>query len=149
MPLFKPEKAKEADRGKWAEKQVQDFLEGFSAANATFDWLRYPDARSAMGRMKAMPADFEFFAPGCFGLIEVKQTEHKFRLSRSKVTQLPMMRKRYLAGGLCLILVYHTPLGAWRCVPIDHLDPSSTSWDLSDYSLHSTVADTLRGFIYD
>lgn len=146
MPLFKPEKAKEADRGKGAEKDVQDFLEACSARNLNFDYLRYPDARSAMGRMKAMPADFEFFRGHIHGLLEIKQTAHDFRLSKSKFPQMAMMRKRHLAGGRCIVLVYHSELKAWRYVPVQDLDPSATSWDLSDYPLFDSVDDALEGF---
>jgi hypothetical protein len=146
MPSFKPDKPKTADRGKAAEADVQKFLDACSAADAQFDYLRLPDARSAMGRMKAMPADFEFFTPTCHGLLEVKETEHDFRLSRSKVTQLPMMKKRTLAGGRCFVVVFHSGIGKWRRVDVAHLDPGASSWDLSGYYPHSNVTDVLHGF---
>jgi hypothetical protein len=51
------------------------------------------------------------------------------------VTQLPKLRLRQLAGGLIFVLVYHTPLKAWRRVPVDwlHLRSGQPSWDLSDF----------------
>lgn len=140
MPIFKKEKAKEADRGKSAEGGVQSHLAGLSAKYARFDYLRLPDARSAMGRMKAMPADFEFYLPGVHGLIEVKETEHEFRLASSKFPQLPSMRKRMLAGGICRVLVFHSTLGKWRCVDVALLDPTASSWPLTEYPLHDDVA---------
>lgn len=88
-----------ADRGKRAEKEVQEFLSEVNSRVAEFDFSRLPDARAAMGRMKAMPADFEFFAPGVHGLIEAKETEHDYLLHPSKVPQLARLKKRILAGG--------------------------------------------------
>ena len=147
MPSFKPDKPKTADRGKAAEADVQKVLDSYSAADAQFDYLRLPDARAAMGRMKAMPADFEFFTPTCHGLLEVKETEHDFRLSRSKVTQLPMMKKRALAGGRCFVVVFHSVAGRWRRVDAAHLDPGASSWDLSGYPTHPSAAEALYGAI--
>lgn len=146
MPAFKPDKPKTADRGKSAEKAVQDYLTSLSDADAHFDFLRLPDARSAMGRMKSMPADFEFFAPGVHGLIEVKETAHDYRLSSSKVTQLPMIRRRMLAGGRGIVLVHHSTTKLWRRVPAAMLDPTASSWDLTEYDLHMTVESALEGF---
>lgn len=148
MPAFKPDKPKTADRGKAAEQAVQTCLEELSAKRSTFDYLRLPDVRSAMGRMKAMPADFEFFAPLSHGLIEVKETEHNFRISKDKVPQLPMMRKRVLAGGVCYLLVHHSTLKKWRAVPVQALDPSVPSWDLTAWPLLDNAAKALDWLEY-
>ncbi len=145
MPSFKPDKPKTSDRGKPEEKEVQGVLERRSAARADFDFLRLPDAKSAMGRVKSMPADFEFFSPSGHGLIEVKSTEHDYRLSRDKVSQLPMMRKRILAGGRCVILVHHSMIGKWRRINIGMLDPTAPSWDLSTFTTYDSAEAALKG----
>ena len=143
MPSFKKDKSKEADKGKEAEKAVQDVLDALSADHADLDYLRLPDARACMGRARAMPADYEVFAPGLHGLLEVKETTHDFRVARAKVTQLPMMRKRVLAGGKCYLVVHHSTLGKWRLVPVQLLDPTASSWDLSEFALHDNPGDML------
>lgn len=143
MPLFKKDKAKESDRGVNAEKEVQNHLDSLSTRYATFDYLRLPDAKAAMGRMKAMPADFDFHMPGMHGLIEVKQTLHEYRLTSDKFPQLPRMRKRMLAGGICRVVVHHSTLGLWRCVDVACLDPSASSWDLREFKGHPNAQEAL------
>jgi hypothetical protein len=125
-----------ADRGKYAEGEVRKVLERLKGAYASFMYERIYDARSAGGRgIPARAGDFEFWAPGLHGLIEVKELNHAFRLPSKNVTQLPKLRLRQLAGGLIFVLVYHTPLKAWRRVPVDwlHLRSGQPSWDLSDF----------------
>lgn len=146
MPAFKPEKSSLSERGKWAERQVQDYLAACSAKDAHLDWERLPDSRSSMGRVAAQVADFAFFAPGIHGVIEVKTSGHDFRLARAKLSQLPRMRKRFLAGGRCFVVVYHSTMKKWRKVPIQLLDPAATSWDLSGFAEYDAVAEALHGF---
>ena len=120
-------------RGKWAEKEVQKILDGLSRMHAEFDYERLPDARAARGAVKAQVADFAWFSPGKHGLVEVKETEHDFRLPRDKLAQLPRMRKRALAGGRVLVLVYHSQHMRWRAIPLAWFDgPIPPSWDLSN-----------------
>lgn len=146
MPAFKSEKSEKADRGKWAEKQVQGFLAACSAQNAHLDWERLPDSRSSMGRVAAQVADFAFFTVDAHGVIEVKTCAHDFRLARAKLSQLPRMRKRFLAGGRCFVVVYHSTTKKWRKVPIQLLDQGATSWDLAGFTEYDTVAEALHGF---
>ena len=53
------------------------------------------DTKAAGRIVKAAKADFEFFyfptnsVYAFFGLLEVKETEHEYRLQRAKVSQLP------------------------------------------------------------
>ena len=146
MPSYKSERSEKADRGKAAEKDVQAFLEDYSARRADFDCERLPDARSSMGRIAAQVADFSFFATGVHGTIEVKTVAHDFRLARAKVTQLPKMMKRHLSGGRCFVLVFHSTANTWRKVPVQLLDPAAASWDLSAFEEHPTAAAALKGF---
>jgi len=131
-------------RGKNEEKEVHRWLENVDRQLHHFDWLRLPDARTAMGRGTAMPGDFEFFYRNGHGLIEVKAVAHDFRLPVKNVTQLPRMRKRALAGGDCYILVHHTTSGQWRRIPATEMDlRDAGSWDLSGYPAYDSVAQAL------
>lgn len=139
------------DRGKLAEKDVTEFLEGWSARHATFDWQRMPDARAAMGRIKKQIGDFEIFEPDSHGVVEVKETENESRLRRDHIPQLNKLRVRALAGGEILVLVYHSTLAKWRLPPFHYLaDTEGASWDISAYPLYDSVAEVLSaeaGFI--
>lgn len=142
MPIAK--KSTPGERGKKTEKKVQDYLESLNGAYAAFDYERLPDARAAGGRLKAMAADFEFFAPGVHGLIEAKETEHEFRLHRDKVTQMPRLRKRALAGGHCLLVVFHSTTAKWRCIPIDDLPRiEKGSWDLTPWPAYGSLPEAM------
>lgn len=143
-------------RGKAAEKEVRAFLERLNFKYAGFDFERVYDARSAGGRFPARPGDFEFYAPRLHGLIEVKEVEHDFRLPRknmegakakgdAKVSRIAKLRKRQMAGGTIFVLINHTTTGLWRSVPIDwlHERAAQPSWDLSEFSQHSSAATEL------
>lgn len=132
--------SKVADRGKWAEGKVQGILKGASERVAEFDFERLPDARAARGALKAQIADFAWFRPGQHGVIEVKETEHDYRLPRDKLAQLARLRKRGMAGGLVYVIVYHSTLKKWRCAPLSFFDGDiPSSWDLSALPLYDTV----------
>jgi len=142
MP-FKPAAPSTANRGKLEEKEVQTFLTNYSNKNAKFDFLRYPDARTAGGRMTAMPADFEFFMPFVHGLIEVKATEHPFRLPKDKVSQLATMKKRALAGGKCFLLIHHSTEDNWRICPVEDMASNVPSWDFSHLKNYDSAESAL------
>jgi hypothetical protein len=117
MPFKKSNKF--ADRGKDAEKAVQKVLEAWVAEDPVHrEFNRLVDTKAAGRTIKAAAADFEYYAllnpsyERYYGLVEVKETEHEYRLVRDKVPQLPALRKRANAGGLCAVLVYHS-----TCVP--------------------------------
>lgn len=128
-----------ANRGKEAEKEVRKILEKFSAKWAAFDYERMYDARSAGGRFPAQVGDFSWFC-GIphnykFGVIEVKEVEHDFRLPSKNFSQVPKCRKRQLAGGVIVVLVNHTTTGLWRMPPFQHFaeNAGAPSWDLSGF----------------
>ena len=140
--MTKP-KSSPADRGKAAEKAVEGFLKRWNAANYEADYERLPDARSAMSHVAAAAADFAFFKPGRHGLLEVKETEHDFKLAKAKVTQLPRIKKRHHAGGSCAVLVYHSKIERWRVIHMDFIYANSdkTQWDLTALPLYLTADD--------
>lgn len=135
-------KSKLADRGKTAEDATQKYLERWAAQSPSREFNRLPDTKAAGRVIKAAPADFEVFCahPGLgpmHGLIEVKETEHDYRLDRSRLTQMPRLRRRHKCGGQVYVLVLHSKIGRWRCMTAEHFGPPLTtgSWDLRSLPL--------------
>lgn len=127
-----------ANRGKGAEDAVFKALSLWAAGSTRREFNRMVDSKAAGRIVKAAAADFEFFAANpetCFGLIEVKETEHEYRLARAKVPQLARLRKRANCGGLCLVLVHHSTLKKWRVACVEDLAVSGDkgSWNLTEY----------------
>jgi hypothetical protein len=134
-----------ADRGKKAEDAVHKALERWVYGRADRDFTRLMDTRAAGRVVKSAAADFEFFTIGAHGLVECKSTEHTHRLARDKVPQLPRMRKRELAGGVCIVLVHHSTLGVWRTVQVKELVTfgDKGSWDLTDWPSYPSAQEAL------
>lgn len=137
--------SKFADRGKDAEKKVHEALTAWVGDIGSREFNRLMDTRAAGRIVKAAAADFEFFSAGVHGLIEVKSVQHDFRLPRGSVTQVPRLRKRALAGGVCLVLVHHSTLKLWRAVAVDYLleGGDKGSWDLRNVETHESAAAAL------
>ncbi len=137
-----------ADRGKFAEKQVQAFLDQQSEMYADFAFERLPDARAARGAFKAMAADFDLGIGHLrvAAFLEVKETKHNYRINKDKLAQLPRLRKWAMAGRKFAVLVYHSELDGWRLIPQGFfgMEGMPASWDISDITLHSSAAAALR-----
>lgn len=134
-----------ANRGKFAEKKVKEFLEGMSQKYAGFDYERLPDARAAGGRFKSMVGDFAYFSPGLHGVIEVKELKHPYRLPKDKLAQIQRMKVRELAGGRCFVVVYHTEEKLWRVILVRELPIiTSGSWDLRTWPTYATLQEALQ-----
>ena len=129
-------------RGKTAEKMVEAALKKLNE-RAGFAYYRLPDARAAMGRLGASPADFLYFSGIFSGFIEVKSTTHNTRLARAAVSQLPTLKKFSAAGAASMILVYHSELNVWRVLYPGGLATDVTSWDLSNVETWPSVEDAL------
>lgn len=146
-PSFK--KSKLADRGKSAENAVDKYLKEWQLGSTRREFTRLLDSKAAGRIIKASAADFEYFssteAHGVFGLIEVKQTEHLYRLERPKLPQLARMRKRTKCGGSCYVLVFHSAIEQWRVVDITWLANNGDlgSWNLTDFPLYEAPGDAL------
>lgn len=124
-------------RGKETEKQVKLLLEEFNK-RSDFAYDRQPDARAAGGHLKAAICDFiVWFKSGDKNLsvlLEVKETQHDYRLTRDKVSQLPRMKKVVSAGAYGYIIVYHSTIKKWRIININDLEFGVPSWDLRGLS---------------
>lgn len=129
--------ADRAVRGKYAEEKVRDVLKLMSAKDIGFDFERNYDARSSMGRIPRRAGDYTLYYRGGHGLLEVKQLAHAFRLPAKNFDKkkFPILNKRRLAGGVVWVIVYFTPIDAWRIISFDYFDGDrdATSWDLSQF----------------
>jgi hypothetical protein len=136
-----------ATRGKYAEDKVRDELKALSDRRAYFDFERNYDARSSMGRIPRRAGDFTFYTSTGHGVIEVKQVNHEFRLPKKNFNPdgFGVLRKRALAGGKIIVLVFHTPTRIWRYIPFEWFDErrDQTSWVLSDFREFQKPADAL------
>ncbi len=124
-----------ADRGAVAEKAVQKFLTEWGQ-HPNRDWARLIDSKAAGRTIKAAAADFEAYfllngqPQAC--LIEVKETQHDYRLDYDRITQMARLRKRANAGVICLVVVLHSGTSQWRCLHLDWLlanQKDKGSWD--------------------
>lgn len=148
-------KSRFADRGKEAEKATQDYLEAWQAASAYREFNRLTDTKAAGRIIKAAAADFEFYtltgggAERYFGLIECKETKHDYRLDRSKISQLPRLRKRAKCGGKSPVLIFHSTLEKWRAVSAPDLMEfgDKGSWNLSGFPLFDTPGAALASLL--
>jgi hypothetical protein len=131
-------------RGKDAEKAVEKLLGIANNRIFEFAWHRYPDTRAARGLIQAQPCDYLIACGGAFHL-EVKSTKHDYRLTRDKLSQLPRLLVFSSAGIPFVVLVYHSVLRQWRCVPGEFFagDLHAPSWNLKGFQLYPNVADAL------
>lgn len=134
------------DRGKDAEAAVLAVLEKMNDASVEFAFERLPDARAAAGRIKKQLSDYIVMDRDYFHPLEVKQTEHDFRLSKDKLDQLPRLKKWARAGAIPIVLVHHSVLDMWRSVPFEMLaaTPLPSSWDLSELPTYPTAEAALK-----
>ena len=140
-------KEKIGQRGKTAERLVEAVLKKWNG-QSNFAFWRAPDARAAMGRLGASPADFIYFSRGKAGFLEVKSTTHNTRLTRAAVSQLPTLQKFSLAGAANLVLVYHSELDVWRILYPGVLPMGVPSWDLTNVMTWPTAEDALNSTGY-
>lgn len=151
MPAPRFIKAAVGERGKKSESRIQEWLAAFDEAHIDFDWYRFPDARAAGGRAQAAPADYEWFYHGHFGLIEVKELAHDFRLPAKnvKLHQISRAKKRIKAGGQAHMIVHHTTTGMWRLVPMEFFfnKVDQPSWDLSPFECYDNYRRLMEDLI--
>ena len=138
-------KKKKAQQGKSAEAEVQAFLKKIDESTVEFDWHRGYDARAAGGKFQRVAGDFSFYWPQGHGIIEVKEIAKGARLPYSNFSesQVGKARKRAMAGGTVIVLIYTKADDVWRRVPIDEFKhrpgPEFGSWDISGYLAFPSV----------
>lgn len=140
-----------ANKGKTAEKKVADYLKAWDSRHQDSDQHRVLDARAAGGRFNRQCGDFVFYRPDVHGVIEVKETQFPERLPHGNfgVDQVAKLRKRQLAGGVIVILVYHTQTKVWRLVPLEKFfvrEKGSWYFNEPTFSTHTVALDSLGVF---
>lgn len=107
-----------ADKGKWAEDRVQDWLVSKSSSSFSFAFHRLPDARAARGALAAQPADWLTSMRLPNGdpfsvLLEAKETAEKLRLPKGKIGQYGKLLLFHLAGIEARVVVYRSLHNDW------------------------------------
>jgi hypothetical protein len=102
-----------ADRGKWAQKQAQDYLEARSTRVAGFAFHRYPDAKAARGALTSQPADYLVGTAGVPYHLEVKETAEAKRLPKRKISQFGALMRFHWAGFKTVVLVFRSAFNDW------------------------------------
>ena len=138
-------------RGKAAEKEVDKVLRQLNN-RSDFAYWRLPDARAARGFLAAQPGDFCYFTVKdgsfCGGIIEVKETEHEFRIAKDKISQLATLHKFEWAGANSIIVIHHSIEDVWRAFKPSDLEIGPPSWDLRCFPAHTTVSAALKSMGY-
>ena len=140
-----------ANRGAYAEKKVKEYLDVWQTGSNYREFNRLTDSKAAGRIIKAAVADFEYFfhdfeSSPQHGLIEVKQTEHDYRLARGNVSQLARLRKREKCGGKSFVVIYHSALRRWRITGTEYLATQGDkgSWNLADFPTYATCGEALQ-----
>ncbi len=136
-----------ANRGKSAEAKVTAFLKAYGEDHQDCDWSRNYDAHAAGGRFQRQTGDFQFYKPGVHGVVEVKEVAHDFRLPFKNFPPegVAKLWKRELAGGLIIVLVYHSTTGLWRMPPFTAFRGARVggSWDLTPWPAFESCSEAL------
>lgn len=123
-----------ADRGKWTEEKVQDWLKGHGGKHVNFAWHRLPDARSARGALSAQPADWMTSTLLPNGvvfpvLLEAKETTESRKLPKDKIGQYGKLYMFSLAGMSIRVVVYRSTTNDWTYFTELELFPMTSSTD--------------------
>ncbi len=118
-------KSAQGQMGKWAEAQVEEWLERQSRAQAGFAYHRYPDSRSARNVIAAQPADFLVAEKiGSYRRawhLEVKDTAEEKRLPRAKIGQYGKLKMFQWAGIEPYVLVFRSVFKDWVILTPEYL----------------------------
>lgn len=112
-----------------------------------FIFYRFPDAFT--GAKSPVPADYLLMEDGQVYLMEIKETEHEYRLKHGNVgaDQIARMRNWQLAGAKSYVIVFHSTTNLWRVIPADDLvEREGGSWNLTEYA-QFTNADNAISFV--
>lgn len=132
-------------RGKAAEGEVHTFLSKLRDEDLRFDFDRLLDARSCGHPVPPSVSDFVGSFRGRAFALEVKEMGHAYRLKVSDFPQFPRMKRRAMAGALCIVILKHTEEGLWRILKVCDLEDRTTgSWDLRGFHLFKEFETRLR-----
>lgn len=136
------------ERGKTAEKAVTRHFDILNTRFAHFAFERLSDARAAGGRLKKQISDYLVWWGQWNVPLEVKSTEHDYRLSKDAISQLPKLNKVALAGAKPHVLVLFKTIEKWRIAPISYFDYGVPSWDMRDLPLYDSAQQALESTGY-
>lgn len=142
-----------ADKGKWTEGKVQDWLASKASTTSRFAWHRLPDARAARGALSPQPADwytslrlpddspFPVF-------LEAKESAEKLRLPKGKIGQYGKLFMFHLAGTEARLIVYRSLHNDWTYFTGVELFPGGdevpTSFPFAGRPTFATAAEALE-----
>lgn len=135
-------------RGKTAEKAVAKHFDTLNTRFAHFAFERLSDARSAGGMLKKQISDYLVWWGQWSVPLEVKSTEHDYRLPNTALSQLPKLNKISLAGAKPYVLVLFKKLNQWRIAPASYFAFGVPSWDMRDLPLYDSAQDALESTGY-
>lgn len=140
------------NNGKYAEQEIQAALKQINVPY--FDYQRLYDATSARHAFMAQTGDFLFFMPKIHGVLEVKSTQHDYRLRKSAFSDLQRAKlyKRTQAGGSVFVAVHHWQIDCWRLVSYDLCHQAfnqqqSASMDLRDFATYTNATEVIASLI--
>lgn len=137
------------DKGKWAEKEAQGYLEKRSQASCSFSYHRLPDSHSARNFLQAQPADYLVVSEGNTTLLEVKESANPLRIPKAKISQWGALYRFHLAGASVLVLVYMSAHQKWVYLTGDDLfcfEDCPASFLLTSLRRFDTAADALQEY---
>lgn len=137
--LDSKKRAKQGQRGKSAEAQVEAALQALKSNFNWFDFDRLPDTRSAGRIMPARVSDFTMFAGGQSFSLEIKELTKGTRLGKADFPQLPRMARRAMAGVHSLLLVHLRELQLWVMIATVAMDANAKSWDILALGKDQTI----------
>lgn len=138
------------DAGKWAERQVQVWLDYQSDTHSSFAFHRFPDARAARGALATQPSDHLVIHEGMTTFLETKESAEERRLPRAKVSQIGSLFKFHLAGAGVAVIVHRSFYKDWVVFTGKDLFPASgdtlKSFPFEGLTTYSSAPEALRAF---
>lgn len=137
--------------GKWSERAVKQALDVFDVDG--FDYQRMYDATSARGAFMAQTGDFQMFMDNAHAVIEVKSTQHAYRIAKGAFSELQRAKldKRRRAGGYVFAVIHHHLDDHWRLIPFRVLNEAfnkgENSVDLTAYPVYASAQEVVNEVI--
>lgn len=92
-----------------------------------------------MGRLPKQPADYLIMYRGAAVLLEVKEEKRTDRITASRLTQSPKMKRFIMAGGQAYFLIYHHEVDLWRFFEVNQLPKPTGIIQLGKFAVYQTV----------
>jgi hypothetical protein len=133
--------------GSETEKLVESLLDQENTRRLDFAWHRFPDSKAAGRVIAAQPSDYLVANGKRTFLLEVKATNHAYRLAKDKVRQLAVMHKFDAASTKGVIVVNHYMDNLWRCFRATDLELGKPSWDLRGFPTFPSAELALSAYL--